>query len=85
MSYYITDLPETLPVFKEIQSTGIESKEMYHVFNMGIGFCVILDKQYKDHALEILNKYHKSYMIGEIKEDKDNKVLITARDENIEL
>jgi len=85
MSYYINDLPETLPVFKEIQKTGIESQEMYHVFNMGIGFCVILDKEYKDQALEILNKYHNTYEIGEIKEDADNKVLITARNENIEL
>jgi phosphoribosylformylglycinamidine cyclo-ligase len=85
MSYYITDLPETLPVFKEIQKTGIESKEMYHVFNMGIGFCVILDKQYKDQALDILNKYHNTQVIGEVKEDKNNKIFITARNENIEL
>jgi phosphoribosylformylglycinamidine cyclo-ligase len=85
MSYYITDLPETLPVFKEIQKTGIESKEMYHVFNMGIGFCVILDKQYKDQALDILNKYHNTQVIGEVKEDENNKIFITARNENIEL
>ncbi len=85
MSYYITDLPETLPVFKEIQATGIESKEMYHVFNMGIGFCVILDKKYKDQTLEILNKYHNTHVIGEVKENSDNKVFITARGENIEL
>jgi len=85
MSYYINDLPEVLPVFKEIQKTGIESQEMYHVFNMGIGFCVILDKDCKEQALEILNKYHNTYEIGEIKEDADNKVLITARNENIEL
>lgn len=85
MSYYIEQLPETLPVFEEIQKTGIESQEMYHVFNMGIGFCVILDEKYKDQALEILNKYHKTYEIGHIKEDPENKVLITARDENIQL
>lgn len=85
MSYYINELPEVLPVFKEIQKTGIESKEMYHVFNMGIGFCVILDKENKEKALEILNKYHNTYEIGEIKEDSENRVLITARNENIEL
>lgn len=85
MSYYINELPETLPVFKAIQDTGIESKEMYHVFNMGIGFCVILNKEYKDKALEILNKYHNSTIIGEVKKDSENKVIITARGENIEL
>ena len=61
MTYIINNLPETLPIFKAIQATGIEDKEMYHVFNMGIGFAVILDGKYQDEALEILNKYHKSY------------------------
>ena len=58
---------------------------MYHVFNMGIGFCVILNKEYKDKALEILNKYHNTTVIGEVKKDDENKVVITARNENIEL
>lgn len=86
MTYIINNLPEPLPIFKAIQATGIENKEMYHVFNMGIGFAVILDKQYQKETLEILNKYHKTYIIGEVKEDKNNRVLITTPDnENIEL
>lgn len=78
MTYIIDNLPETLPVFKAIQETGIEDKEMYHVFNMGIGFAVILNKKYQEAALEVLNKYHKSYVIGKIKKDSDNRVLITT-------
>ncbi|WP_455645334.1 phosphoribosylformylglycinamidine cyclo-ligase [Methanosphaera sp.] len=86
MTYIIDNLPKPLPVFEAIQATGIENKEMYHVFNMGIGFAVILDKKYQDQALELLNKYHDAYIIGEIKEDKDNRVLITTHNnENIEL
>lgn len=86
MTYIINNLPEPLPIFKAIQATGIENKEMYHVFNMGIGFAVILDKQYQKETLEILNKYHKTYIIGEVKEDENNRVLITTPDnENIEL
>lgn len=86
MTYIINNLPEPLPIFKAIQATGIENKEMYHVFNMGIGFTVILDKKYQKEALEILNKYHKTYVIGEVKEDENNRVLITTHDnENIEL
>ena len=85
MNYLITDLPEVLPIFEAIQKTGIESKEMYHVFNMGIGFTVILNKENKDKALEILNKYHNSYVIGEVESSEENKVIITARNENIEL
>lgn len=86
MTYIIDNLPEPLPIFKAIQATGIEDKEMYHVFNMGIGFAVILDEKYKDQALEILNKYHDTYVIGKIQEDEKNRVLInTYNNENIEL
>lgn len=85
MTYVIDNLPDTLPIFKAIQATGIESKEMYHVFNMGIGFTVILDEQYKDQALEILNKYHNATVIGEVVEDEKNRVLIHTPVEDIEL
>lgn len=85
MSYHITKLPEPLPVFDAIQQAGIEAKEMYHVFNMGIGFCVILSEENKEEALKILNKYHKTYEIGKIEENKENKVTITANNENIGL
>ena len=85
MTYIIDNLPEPLPIFQAIKEAGIESKEMYHVFNMGIGFAVILDKKYEKQALDILNKYHDSYVIGKIVKDEDNKVIITANNENIEL
>ncbi len=86
MTYIIDNLPEPLPVFKAIQGTGIEDKEMYHVFNMGIGFAVILDEKYQEKALEVLNKYHNASVIGKIKEDANNRVLITTHDnKDIEL
>ena len=85
MNYIIDYLPEPLPIFKAIKKAGIESKEMYHVFNMGIGFAVILNKEYETQALDILNKYHDSYVIGKIVKSDENKVLITANNENIEL
>ena len=73
-------------VFKEIQKTGIDNAEMYHVFNMGVGFAVILDKEYADKALEILNKYHEAKIIGHIKEDPENRVILTTHDnQQIEL
>ena len=80
MTYIIDDLPEILPVFKQIQEAGIEDKEMYHVFNMGIGFAVILDGKYAQQAVDILSKYHDASIIGRIKEDEDNRVLITTHD-----
>ncbi|WP_304125385.1 phosphoribosylformylglycinamidine cyclo-ligase [Methanosphaera cuniculi] len=86
MTYVIDDLIELPAVFKEIQKTGIDNAEMYHVFNMGVGFAVILDKEYADEALEILNKYHESKIIGYIKEDSENRVILTTHDnQQIEL
>ncbi|MCD7781639.1 MAG: phosphoribosylformylglycinamidine cyclo-ligase [Methanosphaera sp.] len=83
VTYVLDNLPEPLPIFKTIQASGITNEEMYHVFNMGVGFCVILPKEHQDAALEILNKYHESSVIGYIKEDKDNRVIITTYDENV--
>ncbi len=82
MTYVIDNLPEPLPIFKAIQATGIENKEMYHVFNMGIGFCVIIDEQYQEATLDLLNKYHESRVIGRVVKDEENRVIITTYDEN---
>lgn len=86
MTYVIDDLIDLPAVFKEIQKTGIENEEMYHVFNMGVGFAVILDEKYADDALSILNKYHEAKVIGYIKEDPENRVILTTHDnQKIEL
>ena len=42
--FVIDPLPEPLPVYELIQEIGgISDAEMYEVFNMGTGFCVIVD------------------------------------------
>jgi phosphoribosylformylglycinamidine cyclo-ligase len=39
----ITDLPQPQPIFRLIQERGnLPDEEMYRVFNMGIGFCLIV-------------------------------------------
>jgi phosphoribosylformylglycinamidine cyclo-ligase len=41
--FEITKLPDPQKVFKEIQRLGgIEEREMYRTFNMGVGFCIIV-------------------------------------------
>jgi len=43
VSFRVHTLPEPQPIFRMIQSLGgIEDAEMFRVFNMGIGFCVIV-------------------------------------------
>jgi phosphoribosylformylglycinamidine cyclo-ligase len=41
--YEITDPLPVLPIFDYLQSFGIEDKEMYQTFNMGMGFLMVVD------------------------------------------
>ncbi|MCD8786760.1 phosphoribosylformylglycinamidine cyclo-ligase [Staphylococcus gallinarum] len=60
----------TLTIFDWLQQQGeIETAEMYNVFNMGIGFTIIVEAQDADKALAILKEHDvKAYKIGEIVE-----------------
>jgi len=56
MGYEIVHLPEPQPIFGLIQKQGhIPNREMYHVYNMGIGFCIGVRKEDVDATLHILN------------------------------
>lgn len=46
---------EPLPIFQLIQAAGpVESKEMYRVFNMGMGFVVVLPAEQVEAGLEAM-------------------------------
>jgi phosphoribosylformylglycinamidine cyclo-ligase len=57
-----------MPIFSFLQKLGnVPEKEMWRVFNMGIGMVMIFDKTRIDEALEILStRGEKAYLIGEI-------------------
>ncbi|MDZ7331270.1 MAG: phosphoribosylformylglycinamidine cyclo-ligase [candidate division KSB1 bacterium] len=57
-----------LEIFHLIQHIGqISEQEMRRVFNLGIGFIFIVDKNYVDGAVETLGKLNeKCYVIGEV-------------------
>ena len=59
---------EVLPIFKLLQRLGnIAEKEMFNVFNMGIGMIVIVDKADADKTLEILRSHGETAnVIGEV-------------------
>ncbi len=60
---------EIPPVFKIIQKAGgIFDKEMFNVFNMGLGLILISEKENVEKIMEIAKKHKfKSYIIGEIR------------------
>jgi len=55
------------PVFVHIaERGGVEDAELYEVFNMGCGFCVVVPRDEVDAALELLSRHHPgSAVIGQ--------------------
>jgi len=76
--YEITSLPDPPPIFKMIQRYGnITDEEMYHVFNMGIGFCIVLDKSDVDSAMQIIEKHGKKvHVLGYAVRDPERRIKI---------
>lgn len=56
------------PIFDLLMTLGnIPEKEMYNIFNMGIGMIVIVDEDVVDHALAILSQYqYNPVVIGKV-------------------
>ena len=55
-------------IFKIIQNKGrVSDKEMYTVFNMGIGMILVIKREKIDHVRRIIHLYKiKTYIIGEV-------------------
>ncbi|MGL4948952.1 MAG: phosphoribosylformylglycinamidine cyclo-ligase [Anaeroplasmataceae bacterium] len=67
-----------LPVFTMLEKYGkIDNRQMYNIFNMGIGMILVVNKKDVKNTLEILkNLKQDSYEIGYITSDTTNSVVI---------
>ena len=67
-----------LPIFDLLAKTGnIEEREMFNIFNMGVGMSVVVDKSDADRSLEILKENGEdAYILGEIVSDSENGVVL---------
>ncbi len=63
-------------IFKIIQEKGVEEKEMYSVFNMGIGMILVVNKKNASKISSYLNKFWPTYIIGEIEKGEKRIELI---------
>jgi phosphoribosylformylglycinamidine cyclo-ligase len=81
VGYVIERLIEPHPVFGLIQRlAGVDDGEMFEVFNMGIGFCYVVDPADADRTLAILNMHGRAAQrIGYAVADADKIVRIPAR------
>jgi len=68
-----------LPIFKALEKLGnVPPREMYEIFNMGIGMVLIVSKEDGEKVQELLKKEgESSYQIGKIVPRKEAAVLLT--------
>ena len=66
-----------LPVFEFLKKEGkIKEEEMYKVFNMGIGICIIISKEKLNYIENHFNKNsQKFYIIGEMEKGEGRVIL----------
>jgi phosphoribosylformylglycinamidine cyclo-ligase len=76
MGYVLDKLPEPLPIFKLLQNEGgVSIEDMYFTYNMGIGFCIVIDPKDVDAAHAIAQKHNvPSFTIGHTVMDPEKKV-----------
>jgi len=90
--YLIDNLPEPHPIFQEIQRIGnVPDEEMFRTFNMGIGFCVVVDRKDSEKVIEIANHHTiPAYVIGRVVKEVEvggevirDKVVVKYRNKSI--
>jgi phosphoribosylformylglycinamidine cyclo-ligase len=81
VGFVIDSLIEPQPIFPIIQRhAGADDAEMFEVFNMGIGFCYVVDPADADRAMAILQRHgRQAKRIGYAVADREKHVRIPAR------
>jgi len=76
VGFEIDNLPPTPPIFRLIQQYGtVGDPEMFAVYNMGVGFCVLVAERDRDATLSILQRHgRRAQVIGRVIEDDSKGV-----------
>lgn len=78
VGFVIDRMPHTPAIFKMIQAHyPISDAEMFEVYNMGVGFCIIVGEGDVAVVQSVLQKHgRQSWVIGEVIEDQTNGVYL---------
>ena len=78
VGFEIDNMPPTPPVFSLIQQCGaVGNAEMFEVYNMGVGFCVLVAERDRAAALSILQRCgRRAQVIGRVIEDDSKGVFL---------
>jgi phosphoribosylformylglycinamidine cyclo-ligase len=82
LGFDIEWLPEPQPVFQVIQRCGdVPAAEMYRVFNMGVGFCVVAPESAFDRVKAIAAEYDiEAWKLGSVLHDERKRVWLRMHD-----
>lgn len=80
-SFVLDSLPEPHPIFQLIhQAGGVALDEMYRVYNMGIGFCIVVSPNAAERVHEIAADHEvESHTIGSTQKDGKKEVRLPAQ------
>lgn len=81
VGYRIDFLPEPPPIFELIQKTGnISDEEMFRVFNMGIGFCIVVEEEDAEEVVKLSREHGvEAHVLGRAFADKERKIEILPK------
>jgi phosphoribosylformylglycinamidine cyclo-ligase len=81
VGFEIDNMPPVPAIFRLIQSNGsVSNAEMYQVYNMGVGFCVLVAEKDRDAALSILQRHgRRAQVIGRVIEDDSKGVYLSRQ------
>jgi phosphoribosylformylglycinamidine cyclo-ligase len=76
VGYVLETLPEPQAVFRLLQKLGgVSDEEMFQVYNMGIGFCLVVAKGDADRAVEMLTRQGvEAFRLGHTVADPERRV-----------
>ena len=81
VGYVIEHLPPPPPIFPLMKTLGkLSDEEMFKVFNMGVGFCIVCHKEDADKVVQIA-RHHKSEacILGHTVEDKERTIKLIPK------
>ncbi|PON19036.1 phosphoribosylformylglycinamidine cyclo-ligase [Candidatus Entotheonella serta] len=81
VGFVIDQLPPVPPIFSLMQQLGpVSDEEMFRVFNMGIGFCMVVPAPDAERVISIVSEYGKqAYVIGHAVADPEKHIHIVPK------
>jgi phosphoribosylformylglycinamidine cyclo-ligase len=81
VGYFIDFLPDPPPIFSLIQECGkVSQEEMFRVFNMGIGFCLVVPDSQALLAVGLAKELGvDAFRLGYVVEDEERKIVLQPK------